>query len=119
MTKSSPTLIMIFAFTVTGCGSGDGQDRARMQVPELGLSMDVPSGWRVDGRNPRLCAKGDSTGVVMDEPLEGKAFAEHVRRLSEAQGGRVLSSKPLAISGCDAIQAVIEYPTADSKSIKV
>lgn len=113
------TIMLVFVFTMLGCGGGSTVGKAKMEVPELGLSMYAPSGWRVEGRNPRMCTKGDNTGLILDEPLEGKVFREYVHQLSEAFDGRVISSTPLTISGYDAHQAVIEYTNAGSKSIKV
>ena len=116
---SVKTIILVFVFSMIGCGDGSLEGKAKMEVPELGLSMYAPSGWRVESRNPRMCAKGNNSGVIMDEPLEGKVFRDYVDQLSEAHGGRVISSTSLAISGYDALQAVIEYANAGSKSIKV
>ena len=120
MTKHSVRMIVVFlVLTVIGCGDGSTEGKARMDVAELGISMYAPFGWRVESGNPRMCAKGDNTGIIMDEPLEGKVFGEYVQQLSEANGGKVISSTALSISGCDAVQAVIEYPSEGSKSIKV
>ena len=102
-----------------GCGDGSTKSHSRMEAPELGLPMDAPSGWRVERLNPRICSKGDNTGIIIDEPLEGKALDAYVLQLSADNWGKVISTTPLSISGFDAVQKVIEYSDAGSKSLKV
>jgi len=115
------TLRMLMSFVllvVIACEGRGTQGATKMEVAELGLSMHVPPGWRVDEHNPRMCAMGDNTGLVIDEPLEGRVFEEYADQLCKAQGGRTRSKTPLTISGRDAIQAVIEYPDAGSTALK-
>jgi len=103
--------------TAAGCGRGGGPKR--IEVPELGLSMSIPAGWQLDHRNPRMCAKGDATGLVLDQPWSGDDFAAHVDHLCEEFGGVVLSKTSLEIDACPAIRAVIHYPDQGTKALKL
>lgn len=89
-----------------------------MEATEVGLTMTVPPGWQVDRNSPRLCAKGEATGLIIDEPLEGRTFRDAVEQLQRENEGTVIASTPVSIGGFDAVQAVIEYPAAGSKAIK-
>ncbi|MGC9366897.1 MAG: hypothetical protein ACP5FK_07640 [bacterium] len=120
MTKYSLRMIPIFlGLIIMGCGGGSTASNGKMEAPELGISVYAPSGWSVDRHNPRMCFKGDNTGIILDEPLEGKSFDEYVQQLSEANSGKVISTATMSVSGFDAILTVIEYPNVGSKSIKV
>jgi len=81
-----------------------------MEMPEPGVSMEIPAGWVLD--NPHVCHKGrGSTGVILVEPLEGKTFAELAAQLSAEFGGQVLSQESLKICGYDALRAHVRVRT--------
>ena len=69
-------MIMVLLPLVIAVGCGRTPGKARMEVAELGLSMEVPSGWTVDRLNPRMFAKGNSTGLILDDPLVGQGFEQ-------------------------------------------
>ena len=111
---------IVLPLLMSGCGGGSGSQK--VEVAELGLSMQIPSGWAVEKDNPRVFGKGNSTGLVMDEPLGGKSFNDRVEALiakTPFESPKVISKTPLTVSGYDAIEAVIEYPNAGSKALKV
>ncbi len=112
------TVVILLVLTMIGCGGETKQGKAKIEAPELGLSMYAPRGWKIDKRNPRLCFKGDYTGIVIDEPLEGRDFYEYAERLCKEFGGKIVSKTPLVISGHKAIKAIIEYPNQGTKAIK-
>ena len=105
--------------TLVLVGCGDTAGRAKMEVRELGLSMDLPPGWKVDASNPRMFAKGDRTGLVLDEPLGDRTFEQCMETLSKVGSPMIRSRTPLTISGCQAVELVSEYPAQGSKAIKV
>jgi hypothetical protein len=113
---SVTTVFLILLFS--GCGKGSIPAGAIIDAPEIGFQMRVPTGWQIDRNNPRMCWKDNSTGIILDEPLDGKSFEEYVRHLSNANYGQVISSSPVSINGFDAIRSVIDYPDAGSKSLK-
>ncbi len=115
----SGILVILLVLIVVGCEGVSRQSKAKIEAPEIGLSMPVPQGWIRDKRNPRLCFKGNYTGTVIDEALEGKDFYAYVEELSKDFGGKVVSKAPLEISGYKAIEAVIEYPDLGNKVIKL
>lgn len=85
-----------------------------IDVPEAGLTMRAPSGWRVHRPDAALiCSKGDSTGIALVDPLGGETFVEYVSSRSTEFGGRVVPSTSLSISGCDAVRTVVDYPAED------
>ena len=112
-------LIVLPSVGTVGCGGTPG--KARMEVAELGLSMELPSGWTVDRLNPRMFTRGDNIGLVLDDPLAGQSLGEHVEAASMGvlERADVVSRTPLTISGYDAIEAIIEYPDAGSRAIKM
>ena len=109
--------LILCGLSFISCGGKGAQARAKIDIPELGLSMNAPSGWKLD--NPRMCSKGDNTCLVMDELLEDKDFLQYAEKLARAQSPRIELKQPTMISGYEAIEAVLEYPNADSKAIKV
>ncbi len=93
--------------------AGPGAQRKVIDVPEAGLTMHAPSGWRVHGGQAALiCSKNDNTGVMVIEPLEGKVFGEYARELAAQFGGNVISITPLSVSGHD-------DPMQGSKSLRI
>ena len=119
MTKHpSAFALLFFVLVMAGCGGGRTGGN-RMALPGSGLSMSAPAGWRLDRPNPAMCSKGDCTGLILDESLEGKDFTEHAKTLAFANSGSIVSEKLRTIGGCEAIEAVIEYANAGSKSLKV
>lgn len=89
-----------------------------MEAPELGVSLRAPAGWQVDRRDSRLSSKGYGIGLIIDEPLEGRAFEETARQLPLDFGSRTISGQRHSVDGYDAFTAVVEHPNAGSKSIR-
>ncbi len=103
-------VVISLAIIITGWGGGS---REKIEVRELGFSMNIPSGWSLDSRNPWLCylrtSRGDYTGTVIVEPLEGD-FYEFVKTVSREFGGKVISSQPFKIKSYKAVKTVVKYP---------
>ncbi|HNS33378.1 MAG TPA: hypothetical protein PKN36_10480 [bacterium] len=112
-------IVVIVVLSLNGCGRKGAGGGAAMVSDELGLRMNVPAGWQVDRKASLMCSKGDSTGIIISEDLEGKNFEEHVRQLSNDFNGKVVSSVPVSVSGFNGVRVVIEYPEIGSKSMKV
>ena len=112
-------LVVLPSVSMVGCGGTPG--KARLEVAELGLSMELPSGWTVDRLNPRMFTRGNNIGLVLDEPLAGQTFGEYVEAASLGifERAEVISRNALTISGYEAIETIIEYPDAGSKAIKM
>lgn len=102
--------VILLALVVIGCVGGQG--KAKLEVPELGLSMELPAGWIVDRQNPRMCFetknKVDNFGMVEDYSLEGQTLNEYVERMSKVGAAEIISSTPLTIGGREAVQVVTE-----------
>lgn len=96
---------------ICGCGSMGDLGRKTMEIPELGVSMNIPAGWQSD--NPQMCHKGDNTGLLMEEELAGSPFAKSAGQMSKEFGNTVISESALKISGHDAIKALIKTPAGD------
>jgi len=111
--------LMFLSLVLVGCGDAGSRGRMRMQGDRSGLSMYAPAGWNVDKQNPGFCFSGDCSGLVIEEMLEGRDFHEYAETCSNADYSTVLSRTPLTVSGCEAIEAVIEYRNAGSKALKV
>ena len=112
------SIFLALTLAMMGCEGGSMPGGGKIEAPELGLSMNVPSGWRVDRNNPRLFYIGNSTGIIMDEPLEGRNFREYVQQLSIENFGRLVDTESMTRNGYQFIQSVIEYPNAGSKALK-
>ena len=116
--RSLEWMVAILATLVlTGCG--DTARSAKMEVQELGLSIDLPPGWKVDANNARMFAEDDRTGLVLDEPLGDRTFEQCVEVLSQVGSPTIRSKTALTISGCQAVEIVGEYPSQGSKAINV
>ncbi len=111
------------AFTVLallGCGGAGITGGSAVEVPEYGLTMNAPSGWRVHAPGSALiCSKKDSTGTVIVEKLEGRGFNEYVGQLLTEFGGKTVSRDAVSVSGYEAVRAVVEYPSQGSKSMQL
>ena len=105
---------VLVAFVV-GCGGKGSPVGEKITVPELGLSLKVPRGWKVDKHNPRLCFKDNSTGLVMDEPLEGRDFEEYVDEICRDFRGQVISKESVNVGGYAAFRVVVDHPDKGSR----
>lgn len=114
--RPSAALALILLPLLGGCGGGASGGQT-LQVPELGLSIEAPAGWRVD-RQARMFSRGDSTCMILEEPLEGADFLESVDRLSGYFGGQLISREQFSLGGRRAVRAVIDYPGPGSRALK-
>lgn len=112
------TIGLIAVFAVAACGPSEPRPGGTMQAPELGISLQAPRGWQVQSTDHGMATKGDGTGIILDEPLHGRAFEEHVEELVNEFGAVVESREEAAIGGHEAVVAVIAYPDAGSKALK-
>jgi len=91
-----------------GCGGGGGT--SNLEVEELGLSMELPSGWKVDRQSRRMFYdvknRDDNYGLVEDYSLEGQPLSEYADTMSKAAGAKIYSKALLTISGHEAIELV-------------
>ena len=112
-------VVILLVVMISGCGNKKKQTRGKIVASEIGLSMNIPRGWTIDKHNPQMCFKGDYTGIVIDEPLEGKDFYEYAEKLYKDFGGKVISKIPLKICGYEAVKVFIDYPKQDTKAIRI
>lgn len=106
MTKGpSPPLLLLFLSVILGC-SGDGSSgKSTVEIPELGVSMTIPDGWQLD--HAGMCHKGDNTGLLMEEGLEGQPFETRAAKMSRQFGSTVISERKMTIHGRNAMEAVM------------
>ena len=107
--RSFATVLLVLL--AVGCEANKGG--STVDVPEIGLRMRLPAGWRVDSQNRRMfidAGNKDNLGLVEDYPLEGKTLSEYVRQFSKigplAASMEAVSHKPATISGLEAIEMV-------------
>lgn len=100
--------VLFLMLGIMGCGKGSVSGTGKMELPELGVSVDVPGGWKLDKENPQMCARGYYTGLIMAEDLEGKDFEQSVNQMSEEFGAKIISKTPLAINGYQAFRVRID-----------
>jgi len=55
------TMVVILLVMASSCGATLG--KAKIEVAELGLSMELPSGWTLGRVNPGMFVRGDTTGL--------------------------------------------------------
>lgn len=101
----------------SGCGDAT-MGKSSMSLPELGITMNVPKGWKAEGGNSGICSHGDYIGLLMSEPLDGKTFEKAVEDMSNEFGSKVISRKDLKIGGKTAVQAVMDAPN-DMKVLRL
>ena len=115
-------LVVLPIFTMAlvmfgGCGEGK-IGKARMTLPELGITVDVPSGWKIEGNNSGMCSHGNYIGLLMSEPLAGKTFAKAVESMSKEFGAKILSRNELNIDGKTAVCIAMDAPN-DMKVLRL
>jgi len=108
--RTRRTMLFCLLALLVGCGEGAGG--SAVEVPELGLSMKLPPGWRARASEPRMFYDGDNRednfGMVEDYPLEGLTLEEYVEKMSKAGAPQVLSKTPCTVGGCEAVEMVTE-----------
>ncbi len=111
MRMNAARLVLAGAALAAAAGCGPAGGSSTVNVPELGLTMALPSGWVADPENARMFydreERDDNFGMIEDYPLEGKTLAEYVDALP-AMGAKFLSKTPLKISGHNAFEVVSE-----------
>jgi hypothetical protein len=100
---------LVLAFFAAGCGRGAG-GREIMRLPEHGVSITAPAGWRVDTRQPSLSSRGDCTGLLLAEPLAGRPFLSAADALSTEFGARSGFRRETTVGGNRAVHAIIDPP---------
>lgn len=73
--------------------------------------MSIPNGWTLD--NDQMCHKGDYTGIVMMETLDGRSLNDRADEMSAEFGSRVIATERLRISDRDAIRTSLELQSGD------
>lgn len=104
-------LIPLFLSGICGCGGNGVLGKKTMEIPELGVSINIPAGWQLD--NPQMCHKGDNTGLLMEEGLEGNTFEKSAGQMSKEFGSTVISESALQICGHGAIKALVKTLSGD------
>jgi len=112
---ASVVAAVIVALVLVGCGEKGLSLHKKAEIPELGLSFNLPRGWKVDKHNSRLCYRGNSTGIVIDEPLEGRDFEDAVDEISHDFRGQVISKDPLSVGGYAAFRVEVDHPDKGSR----
>lgn len=98
------------ALLLSSCGEGPAGAGKRlvMRLPECGLEMEAPAGWKIEG--PGVCSKGDYTGLFASEALEGKTFEKVVDEMSAEFGAKVASRADCAAAGMRAVKVISDDP---------
>jgi hypothetical protein len=104
-------LVLSCLLVMSGCGGSALPGKKIMEIPPLGISMDIPAGWQLD--NPQMCHKGDNTGLIMEEDLGGNTFEKSAARISKEFGNTVVSESRLTINGHEAIKTLIKTSSGD------
>jgi len=81
-------------------------------VKELGLSLDLPPGWKSERGNLRMMVdSGDPEnrfGLIEDYPAEGKSLNQHVEEMTSMDTASIRSRQSRTIGGCPAVELVSE-----------
>ncbi len=105
--KSAPLALLVLFMAglaavcvATGCGAIGA---STLDLPELGISVKLPSGWKVDDTFPNgttFHAPGltDSFGSVFRFPIEGMSLQEYV--------GERTGTTTTTVAGCEAIEHI-------------
>ena len=105
------SLFMVAIFlTITGCdGVKSISGKKTMEIPKLGISMQIPTGWVRD--DSHMCHKGEyNIGMLMQEPLNGKKFKETASKISKEFGAKIVSTNTLKINDYNAVKTHIKMP---------
>ncbi|MDD5678569.1 MAG: hypothetical protein PHW60_11350 [Kiritimatiellae bacterium] len=95
---------------IIGCGVICGTSTAT--VSELGLTMELPRGWKAERGNMRMMVNRRHPenwfGVIEDYPAEGKGLKMHVEDITIMDPASVRSRQYKMIGGCPAVELVSE-----------
>lgn len=107
--KVSMALVISLLLLICGCSIESTSKKKIMEIPDLGISMRIPSGWVRDDSG--LCHKGElNTGMLLQEPLNGKKFEDIVSDMSQEFGAKTVSTSNMQINGYNAIKTHIKMP---------
>ena len=102
---------LVAVVLVLGCGHNmSNTGNTTMRLSQLSLVMEAPAGWKVERDNPGMCAKGDCTGLLMSEQLDGRSFKEVVEKMSSEFGAKVLSRRETTVAEKPAVKVVMDDP---------
>lgn len=103
-------LIILVVPLVAGCGGPNVP--STVEVKDLGLSLEIPHGWRMERGNPRMMVDSRNPenhfGLVEDFPAEGKSLNSHVDDMTGMDAATLQSRQTLTIGGYPAIELVSE-----------
>ncbi len=104
----------VAAFLLSSCGEGPaGAGKSLvMRLPECGLEMETPAGWKIEG--PGVCSKEDYTGLFASEVLEGKTFEKVVDEMSAEFGAKLVSRADCIVAGMKAVKVI-----SDASGMKI
>ena len=102
-------LMIAVCLTIAGCGVKGISGKKTMEIPASGVSIKIPAGWVRD--DSHMCHKGEfNTGMLIEEPLEGKNFEETATKISKEFGAEIISTGNLKINDYKAIKTHIKLP---------
>ncbi len=107
---------------ILGCGRpGAAVGAAEMTIPELGLSLNLPPGWRVERGEPRMMVEVNDPdsrfGLVEDYPAEGQSLEQVVEELIRLDADVVTSRQALTIGGYPAVLLISEAEFALAEAV--
>lgn len=83
-----------------------------VEVKELGLSLDLPPGWKSERGNLRMMVDSSDPenrfGLIEDYPAEGKSLNQHVAEMTSMDAASIRSRQSRTIGGCPAVELVSE-----------
>lgn len=100
-------LVFLFSY---GCGAKVEKIKS-LEIPEMGLSMRLPTGWIVDKENNRmfyqLTKRADNFGTVTEYPFQEESLTKFVEvQLKDFHQGSK-SITPTVIDNLEAVEVII------------
>lgn len=88
--------VLVLAGTA-GCGGSVGGG-GTLQMPDLGLTMQVPDGWRVSADEPWFCYdpanRDENYGRIDYDELQGRSLEEYVSQMTGITRNTALPKPP-------------------------
>ncbi len=103
-------LIILVIPLVAGCGGFNAP--STIEVKDLGLSLKIPPGWRMERGNSRMLVDSRNPenhfGLIDDCPSAGKNLNSYVDDMTRMDAAGLRSRQALTIGGYPAIELVSE-----------
>jgi len=111
--------LVFIAGVLAGCVRHERGPGPLLEVEQLGVSLNIPAGWKIDPDNPWVFRKDEGVGRVLYEPLSGREFGSCVEAMVLADGGEVVSRREISAGMRSGVEVVARDDSRGMMAIRL